>query len=404
MKVAAVHHSGSDRPAAIAAAPDHLPGLDGLRACAVFSVILFHAEYFHAGWIGVQVFFVLSGFLITRILLAAKRNSEAGPRGSAREFFCRFYWRRTLRIFPLYFLFLLVLAAAFWLTRWPSRFPGAAPWLFSYTFNFARLAPDWPFTPAFDHLWSLAVEEQFYLLWPAAVWFLPAKKLRRLIIAMIVLAPFLRLGTAQLLTAWTPDRTLLSTGAGIYVLLSSHLDAFGLGAALAAGFPLLTRQPLKKLMVCLAVIIGAGLAVLHSLRSERLSGWSSLGYPLTLAWHHQYVWGYTLVNLAAAWFIALLVAPDAGPGARRWLENPAAAYLGRISYGIYVWHAPVLALTVIVLRVPEYRPPGALGLLAAIVITIGLAAACYHGFESWFLKFKNLRPWAGVHSPSEATR
>ena len=299
MKVSGGHCHEEER-AASTRALDHLPRLDGLRALAVFAVILFHAEYFHAGWIGVQVFFVLSGFLITRILVAAKCNVAIGSRRTAREFFCRFYWRRTLRIFPLYFFFLLILAAVFLFTLWPARFPEASPWLFSYTFNFARLAPDWPYTPAFGHLWSLAVEEQFYLLWPAAVWFLTAQKLRRLIIAMIVLAPLLRLGSAQLLVAWTPDRTLPNIGTGVYSLLSSHIDAFGLGAALAAAFPLLTRQPLKKLIASLAVMLVAGLAVLHSLRAAGLSGWSSLGYPHALAWHHQYVWGYTLVNLAAA--------------------------------------------------------------------------------------------------------
>ncbi len=394
----------SPKSAAHGAIPDHLPGLDGLRALAVFSVILFHAEYFHAGWIGVQVFFVLSGFLITRILLASKRKSamqpEAGSRGPAVEFFCRFYWRRTLRIFPLYFLFLLVLAVTFLLTHWPDRFPEASPWLATYTFNFARLAPDWPYTPAFGHLWSLAVEEQFYLLWPAAVWFLSAQKLRRLIVAMIVMAPLLRLGAAHLLVGWAPGSSLVSIGSGVYNLLSSHLDAFGLGAGLAAGFPLLTRRPLQKLLACLAVLFIAGLLILQSLRGASLAGWSSLGYPHGLPWHHQYVWGYTLVNFASVWFISLLITPAS---ALRWLENPVPAYLGKISYGIYVWHAPVLALTAAALHTQPFRPPGFGGLLVAIAITIGLAAACHHGFERWFLKFKDLRPWSARTGPPMLT-
>ena len=385
-------------------APDHLPRLDGLRALAVFSVILFHAEYFQAGWIGVQVFFVLSGFLITRILVAAKDKSvplsEAGALGAIGEFFCRFYWRRTLRIFPLYFFFLLVLTAAFSFTRWPAHFSDASPWLFSYTFNFARLAPDRPYTPAFGHLWSLAVEEQFYLLWPAAVWFLPMQKLRRVVIAMILVAPILRMGAAQLLAGWTPDRTLVSIGTGVYSLLSSHLDAFGLGAGLAIGFPLLTLRPLQKWLASLLALLLAGLLVLFSLRNAGLIGWSSLGYPHALAWHHQYVWGYTLVNFAAAWFISLLIAPVAPGSVLEWFEKPVPAYFGRISYGIYIWHAPVLALTAAALHVPQYRSPGVPGLLIAAAITIGLAAASFHGFERWFLKFKDLRPWvtrAGHH-------
>ncbi len=379
-------------------APEHLPRLDGLRALAVLAVILFHAEYFPAGWIGVQVFFVLSGFLITRILVSAKTKAPAQP----GEFFCRFYWRRTLRIFPLYFVFLFILAAAYALTRWPPYFAEASPWLFTYTFNLARLAPDWPYTPAFGHLWSLAVEEQFYLLWPAAVWFLSAGKLRRLIIAMIVIAPLLRLFAGNGLIGWSANPNLVQIGTGVYSLLSSHLDAFGLGAGLAVGFPLLTRQPLKKLLACLVALAMAGFVTLQSLRGDGLAGWSSLGYPHALAWHHQYVWGYTLVNFASAWFIALLIVPAAPRSVFPVLEHPVPAYLGKISYGIYVWHAPVIALTASALHVPHFKPLGLAGLCIATVATIGLAAACFHGFESWFLKLKDLRPWAARTEPTPA--
>jgi peptidoglycan/LPS O-acetylase OafA/YrhL len=378
--------------------PDHLPRLDGLRAMAVFAVLLFHAEYFYAGWIGVQVFFVLSGFLITRILVSSKRKAA----GQAGEFFGRFYWRRTLRIFPLYFAFLGVLAVAFAITRWPPHFAEASPWLFTYTINFARLAPDWPYTPAFGHLWSLAVEEQFYLLWPAAVWLLSERKLHRLIIAMIVSAPLLRLLTASGLAGWAPNPDLVHIGTGVYSLLSSHLDAFGLGAGLAVGFPLLVQRPLQKLLACLAVLFVAGLITLQSLRSAGLAGWSSLGYPHALAWHHQYLWAYTLINLASVWLIALLTVPTSRRSALQILEHPVPAYLGKISYGIYVWHAPIMALTAGALHVPHYQPLGLVGLLASTAATIALAAACFHGFESWFLKLKDLRPWASRAEPSLA--
>ncbi len=374
----------------------HLPRLDGLRALAVFAVLIFHAEYFHAGWIGVQVFFVLSGFLITRILVASKQKSPSQP----GEFFARFYWRRTLRIFPLYFAFLLILAAVYLLTRRPAFFAEASPWLFTYTFNFARLAPHSPYMPAFGHLWSLAVEEQFYLLWPAAVWLLSAQKLRRLILAMILAAPVLRWCAGYSLAAWSQDQVHLGTA--IYSLLTSHLDAFGLGAALATGLPLLTRHAGRKLIACLIALTIAGLLTLRSLQAARLAGWSSLGYPHALPWHFQYVWAYTLINFAAAWLIALLIAPASSRGFLRLLEHPVPAYLGRISYGLYVWHAPVLVLTASALHVGSFQPIGIAGLLIATTVTIALAAASFHGFESRFLSFKDRRPWAHRPRPSAA--
>ena len=147
----------------------YIPELDGLRALAIVGVLLFHlhvpgAEF---GWAGVQLFFVLSGFLITGILLNSKARSD---------YFSRFYVRRTLRIFPIYFLLLgLVLVYAL-LRRLPYS---GFPW---YAFYFQNYYIGWTsnhtqFPGLFAHTWSLAVEEQFYLLWPLIVWVLSPRSL-----------------------------------------------------------------------------------------------------------------------------------------------------------------------------------------------------------------------------------
>ena len=158
----------------------HIKALDGIRALAILPVVFFHLGLLPVGWVGVQLFFVLSGYLITKILVAAKEND-------LRPYLSRFYWRRSLRIFPLYFVFLAIAAISF------SAFREDWPWLVTYTANFARLR-ETDLSEPFVHLWSLAVEEQFYLVWPFVLYFASTDALRRLIIAIIVAAPLLRLG------------------------------------------------------------------------------------------------------------------------------------------------------------------------------------------------------------------
>ena len=142
-----------------------VPALDGLRCFAILIVAMYHFHILAAGWIGVQIFFVLSGFLITSILLDAKARHSG-------TYFTRFYWRRTLRIFPLYFAYLAVAALAFALIAAPSAWRDLSGWLVTYTSNFSRMIVYDKGTEFFVHFLSLAVDEQFYLVWPLVVFLL----------------------------------------------------------------------------------------------------------------------------------------------------------------------------------------------------------------------------------------
>jgi peptidoglycan/LPS O-acetylase OafA/YrhL len=180
--------------------PRHVPALDGLRAIAVLMVLLCHFQLatphwiwrvLHQGGFGVYLFFVLSGFLITRILLSEK-NKPA--------YFRNFYARRTLRIFPLYYG---VLALQFWvlLPIFPTpriladaHYQG---WLWAYGYNILTavkghfvFSSDWMWL---GHFWSLAVEEQFYVVWPFIVLALGRETLLKLCIGIVALTPILRL-------------------------------------------------------------------------------------------------------------------------------------------------------------------------------------------------------------------
>jgi peptidoglycan/LPS O-acetylase OafA/YrhL len=192
----------------------YIPQLDGLRACAILGVFLFHSPLrLKGGWMGVDLFFVLSGFLITRILL--------GQRGTpVNQYFGYFYSRRARRILPAY---LLALAAATillgfgWMKEWPY-YLGAM--------NFAHPGPD-----GLQILWSLAVEEQFYLVWPFVILLIDRKYLPYVAMVLILTAPILR-GVCtpfiQNRADWsiyklTPFRMdCLATGALIGILYRSH--------------------------------------------------------------------------------------------------------------------------------------------------------------------------------------
>ena len=160
----------------------YMPQLDGLRGLCVTAVFLFHCIFLDCGWIGVQAFFVLSGFLITGVLLHA-RQDEAG----AGSFFRNFYARRALRIFPVYVAYIAVVVLAGQLGVGGPGMGEALrahnaeqlPYLLTYTYNFFHITAG-PGSPFYRHLWTLSIEEQFYVLWPLCVWLLSRGHLLRL--------------------------------------------------------------------------------------------------------------------------------------------------------------------------------------------------------------------------------
>lgn len=373
--------------------PAHLPLLDGLRAFAIFAVMLFHANWLQCGWVGVQAFFVLSGFLITRILLRSKERWETAATGGAWHYFSIFYWRRALRIFPLYYAFVGLLLVTYLAIGLPSSLRTDLPWLLTYTTNLQRIFPDYHNTGTHSHLWSLAVEEQFYLLWPAIVWLTPARFLRRLTWGVIAAGPLLRLATGWLAgRAWGDE---LQSGEVVYNLLTSHLDAFGVGAAVAMGSRFFGQQPLRKLAASatLTTALG-GWVLLRFLRPAGVAGFNSLGYPHNMPWHYQYVWGYSLLNFTFAFLLATLLAAAAARSGNtfRLLELAPIAYLGRISYGLYVFHNPIQVAVARFWHIPDYQPFPLTAFLVSGAATIAVAALSYHGMEAWFLRWKDRQP------------
>jgi peptidoglycan/LPS O-acetylase OafA/YrhL len=358
--------------------------LDGLRAVAVALVMLLHFGYLNGGWIGVQVFFVLSGFLITGVLL----DDRDRPLGA---YLRRFYWRRTLRIFPLYYGYLVVVWLCHAIWGRPAELPQYAASLFTYTYNFTRLSPDWQASPFFTHFWSLAVEEQFYLVWPFVVHALSRRALVALSAALVAFGPAFRWVLAKALDDGV--RSAYDIGDAMYWFPLSHADAFAAGAlvALLKAGDLVRRPALVAMAAVAAVAIGGAVNLrdLHAGGGDIPIG--TMGFPLASIENGIHAWGYTLLNLSSAALIAAAVAAHRNGGALAALGWRPLAGLGKISYGIYVLHWPLLVLFNASVR---YRPMtirGALMCVAWTALVTAVAWISWRFYESRLLALKDRR-------------
>jgi peptidoglycan/LPS O-acetylase OafA/YrhL len=301
-----------------------IPGLDGVRAIAVLLVIAFHVHLVSSGWIGVSIFFVLSGYLITRILVRERDR----PLGS---YVRNFYGRRFLRIFPVYYAYLLFLTVGVCLGG-PIAALGAGdelPWAFTYTYDFYSTLKWAHHTPLLSHFWSLSVEEQFYLLWPFVIRICPRERRPALLWSLVLAGPLLRAATFLACTrlAFVQPNPFWNT----YVLPLSHVDAFATGALLTLAPP---RISIGRLVAFGASLFFVSFALWWRFRDGLL--------PLGLPHAYGYIWGYTLINAASAVFIALVLQ---GSQLARVCNVPLVAALGRVSYGAYVFHYPLALLT-----------------------------------------------------------
>jgi len=307
-------------------------GLDGLRALAFLAVFLFHARYLPAGWSGVQLFFVLSGFLITRILLEMKEKF------SIRDYFVKFYGRRFLRIFPLYYSYLgFMSVVATWMissniwTFWMQTFLDQRKFAVYYIYDFYAATRFQSDSYLLTHFWSLAVEEQFYILWPLLILLTPKKWLKSLFISFIILGPILRLATLFIHNSGELRMLADSPARVVYSLPWSHIDAFALGAYISC-FSLPRAKQQFFILLPLIPLLGFGIPLLTG--SEQPSFWS-FGFPLHMPDDYKFIWGYSLLNYIFALLIYLVVNQNFLVRFREW--GPMR-YLGKISYGLYVYH------------------------------------------------------------------
>ena len=306
-----------------ATAERHVRAFDGLRGIAIVLVLLYHVgedvparalggiveAALYSGWLGVDVFFVLSGFLITGILLDARGD---GPEPNA-GYFQRFYARRALRIFPLYYLFLAVTI----LIAHPPM-PHGTWWYWTYTSNVLVARYGWPDGRwETGHLWSLAVEEQFYLVWPAIIAWMPRRRLPVLCTVVIVAAIAMRVA-------------FIHQGAphSAYVLTPARADTLAIGAALAIA--LRSGPRVKDTIARLAPTISAVLIIALG----ALFVTHNLDHRLTIG-------GLVFGSLATSLLTAATIARVETPWVRRALEWGPLVSFGTYSYAIYIVQLPL---------------------------------------------------------------
>jgi peptidoglycan/LPS O-acetylase OafA/YrhL len=339
---------------------DHMPALDGLRGIAVL-LVLAHAfdlvsspvsldAVLGVGWIGVQLFFVLSGFLITGILL----DTRDSPR-----YYKNFYTRRTLRIFPLYYMVLIVAFIIIPLDADPPAGHGSHQfWLWTYTNNFA--APFGKEEHAFPHFWSLAVEEQFYLVWP----FIVKAVGRRGVTIIAPLAVIVAIG------ARIYAREHFGQQAA-YMFTPCRMDALALGA-LAAAMVRMPATVFDKLAPIWLRIGGAAIVVIGLLAGKL----DRTGGPMQL-------YGYTVIALGFA-----LVLVGALDGSRILASKPLRR-VGMYSYAMYVFHVPLhLFVGLPIVGADPSLPIALVYIVAMTAVTFGAAAVSYHFYERRFLLLK----------------
>lgn len=314
--------------------------LDGLRGLAITAVFIHHAYHAKLLWMGVDLFFVLSGFLITGILLKTKERAF-------RKYIGGFYARRARRILPPYITVLVITVGIFgtaWINHW---------WLYLGGMNFFH--PLGFSTPDTLPLWSLAVEEQFYLLWPIAVFYMSRKHLRTCAVILMVAAPVLRYFCTPLFHShWA-----------IYMLLPFRMDTLAAGALIAIIWPevkdKVSNSQLTISSLCMIALSLVAIIVMarHGFTTYSDTAIGNLG-----------VYESTLVIVTSVFLMSL-----AGVG-RRFFVFPPLMWLGYISYSVYLIHLTVL----------NFDPYHSIALAAAI--TIAYASAMWIFVERPILSWK----------------
>ena len=396
------------RPAEVLKKPrgeSHLPALDGLRGLAVLLVVLHHImpargpanllervvfRTAGTGWIGVDLFFVLSGFLITGILLSAKY----GPR-----YFTNFYMRRTLRIFPLYLgvLFAIFFIAPFLPIPWPRGMDDVKHhqlWFWLYATNFMV-----PFNlpmGLLGHFWTLAIEEQFYLVWPLLVLVLSPRKLIVLCLGMVVAALGFRIGLAVHTThldGLQADGMAMS----VFKLTFCRMDTLAVGGLLAI---LSQAPPFDLLKLARCVFYSTGLAIVGLVAWRTWSFDPSEAYPVSWLNHYDLIVttaGLTVIAFFAASLLVFCFEQQAHTRINRIFRLPILRTLGKYSYGIYVFHYPIVyvALTdqrFLGLKIENAFHHGLVAMSVRFVVLLGLSFALafvsFHLYEKQFLRLK----------------
>ena len=380
----------------IGSAPGRIPALDGVRGLAILLVMALHfadrtaagsvanrmyVQLADVGWAGVDLFFVLSGFLITGLLLDAKGTPN----------YLRTFWaRRVLRIFPVYYLCLLA-----WFVLIPLLFPphshfsqnalvelhGSQGWFWSYLSNW-KMGLDGQWTPLGTSVyWSLAIEEQFYLVWPVVVLMASPRTLAKICLTLIVGSLI-----ARSYLAATDANPIL-----IYTNTVTRMDTLAIGALVAVAVR--DGEWWARLQRHVGWMFAVALGTLALL-------WVSIG---AFAEYHPLMQtaGFTALAVLFAALIAHAVAAPVGSPIARVFSSSLLRSFGKYSYAMYLFHETIAVLVVPHLPFGEVHALWAQLARFAVLLPITVLAAVlsWHLFEKHFLAFKRFFPGASAPAP-----
>ena len=374
----------------------YLPTVDGLRGIAILLVLWYHAPFLFrklpefsgqqspwmnlgwfwrislGGWIGVDLFFVISGFLITLILIRVKE----GP-GSLLVF----WQRRALRIFPLAGLYLVALLVLIRLGDPLNMLPrfDAWPWYAFYLGNIHIALYGWQ-PLAVMILWSLAIEEQFYLIWPFLVRMCNVRQVLRCSIGFIVMAPFVRALTLS-----------LADYPATYVFTFCRLDTLAAGAVMAVLYSSRDWQE-QSMALCKRFAVPALAVIMLTLMVP-----FSPSLPQTRPWLFS-VFGYSW--LAISFAILLGASMDTQGPIKVLLTSRILTFLGKRCYGLYLWHVLASGLAVVALQQWGVGFYAHVVLWLAILLTVASVSWLY--FEEPILRLKRFLPYAEREVPAAA--
>ena len=348
----------------------YFPALDGLRGIAILLVVIYHnfgfIDYFFFGWLGVDLFFVLSGFLITDILL----NSLG-----SENFLRNFYMRRVLRIFPLYYLALIIFLVILPAVKFPldlSYYTENQVWIWTYLQNWLYIFKNPGHSTTLNHLWSLAVEEQFYLFWPLIILLLKKPKALLVFISLLLLAV---LGLR--LWVWSNQITNL---AYFNLYTFSRIDGICIGCMVAliqrinAGF---FQKYITHIVLAFAAINFCFFFINRSYQFSfpylALVGYTTFAMMFGLLVNEVVTGKSKLVDIL--------------------LNNGLLKFFGKISYGLYIFHWPVFLMISPWLTnyIPSYTSDDSTKFITATgatLVAILVSWLSYRYYESHFLKLK----------------
>ncbi|MBS7542943.1 acyltransferase family protein [Ancylobacter oerskovii] len=368
-----------------------LDEIDGLRALAMTMVIAQHCGLAPFGWTGVWLFYCISGFVITRRLV---QDDPAAGKGSGGSRYLAFVYRRFFRIVPVYLLY-LCLGSSLLLLAGQTETTRNIPFLLTFTFNWQAIfrfwpAPDGPFGP----LWTLSVEEQFYLVFPLLFLFLPRRRFLAVATALVVAGPLIRLLTSGALYGISPDPGFVAFG--VYASSFTQFDAFLMGALVACHEPWLRAHPqaVRRFSAAAAMAMLAYVATYALINAAK----GAEGIDILRNIVSGILWGqgrevvlYSVLDLV---WISVIMWTLARPRQLRLLAWPPVVLVGRISYGGYLYHALVLwVLFTAVIPAETGLGLSSRLLLFAVVwcATVTLAGLTYHWFEMPIMGWANRR-------------